>query len=112
VKKLPECSVEVFSSLLSTQALLRAFIEAPHIINLLTSKETSFFEITMLNNRFEGMTLRKFPFIGDIIFVRIFREKDSIIPHVDTELLFNDRLILTGSKEYADELKRELEFCE
>jgi monovalent cation:H+ antiporter-2, CPA2 family len=24
----------------------------------------------------------------------------------------NDRLIVTGSKEYVDELKRELEFCE
>jgi CPA2 family monovalent cation:H+ antiporter-2 len=56
------------------------------------------------------MTLRRFPFTGDVIFVRIFRGKDSIVPHGDTELLFNDRLIVTGSKEYVDELKRELEF--
>ncbi|MGV3466737.1 MAG: monovalent cation:proton antiporter family protein [Heyndrickxia sp.] len=107
-----ELGAEVFSTLLSTQALLRAFIESPHIINLLTNKETSLFEITMLNSDFEGMTLRRFPFTGDIIFVRIFRGKDSIVPHGDTQLYLHDRLIITGSKEYADELKRELEFCE
>lgn len=107
-----EQGVEVFSTLLSTQALLRAFIESPDIINLLTNKETSLFEITMLNHEFEGMTLRRFPFTGDIIFVRIFRGNDSIVPHGDTQLHLHDRLIITGSKEYADELKRELEFCE
>jgi len=58
------------------------------------------------------MTLRRFPFTGDIIFVRIFRGKDSIVPHGDTELQLNDRLIVTGTREYVDELKRELEFCE
>ncbi|MBS4172061.1 monovalent cation:proton antiporter family protein [Bacillus sp. FJAT-49736] len=105
-------NVEVFSTLLSTQALLRAFIESPHIINLLMNKETSLFEVTMLNQDFEGMTLRRFPFTGDIIFVRIFRGNDSIVPHGDTELHLHDRLIITGSKEYVDELKRELEFCE
>jgi len=107
-----ELGAETFSTLLSTQALLRAFIESPHIINLLTNRETSLFEITMLNADFEGMTLRRFPFTGDIIFVRIFRGKESIIPHGDTQLHLHDRLIITGSKEYADELKRELEFCE
>lgn len=107
-----ERGVEVFSTLLSTQALLRAFIESPDIINLLTNKETSLFEITMLNHDFEGMTLRRFPFTGDIIFVRIFRGNDSIVPHGDTQLHLHDRLIITGSKEYADELKRQLEFCE
>ncbi|KQL54970.1 sodium:proton antiporter [Heyndrickxia shackletonii] len=107
-----EQGVEFFSTLLSTQALLRAFIESPDIINLLTNKETSLFEITMLNHEFEGMTLRRFPFTGDIIFVRIFRGNDSIVPHGDTQLHLHDRLIITGSKEYADELKRELEFCE
>ncbi|PKR86777.1 monovalent cation:proton antiporter family protein [Heyndrickxia camelliae] len=107
-----ELGADVFSTLLSTQALLRAFIESPHIIHLLTNKDTSLFEITMLNSDFEGMTLRRFPFTGDIIFVRIFRGKDSIVPHGDTQLHLYDRLIITGSKEYADELKRKLEFCE
>lgn len=104
--------VEVFSTLLSTQALLRSLIESPSVMKILTNQDTSLHEIHMLNHEFEGMTLRKFPFTGDVIFVRIFRGKDSIVPHGDTELHMNDRLIVTGSNEYVDDLKRELEFCE
>jgi monovalent cation:H+ antiporter-2, CPA2 family len=102
--------IEVFSSFMSTKTLLRALIETPSVINILTNQETALYEIQMQNEQFEGMTLRRFPFTGDVIFVRIFRGKDSIVPHGDTELLLYDRLIVTGSKEYVDELKRELEF--
>ncbi|MGX1264928.1 CPA2 family monovalent cation:H+ antiporter-2 [Rossellomorea marisflavi] len=109
---LREKEIEVYSVFLSTKALLRALIESPSVLNILTNQETSLYEIRMLNHQFEGMSLRQFPFTGDVIFVRIFRGKDSIVPHGDTELHVNDRLIVTGSKEYVDELKRELEFCE
>lgn len=56
------------------------------------------------------MELRKFPFTGDVIFVRIFRGKDSIVPHGDTELEFDDRLIVTGSRSYVNELRMLLEY--
>ncbi|MEH7085259.1 monovalent cation:proton antiporter family protein [Neobacillus drentensis] len=109
---LREHNIEVFSTFMSTKVLLRALIESPTLINILTNQETGLYEIVMMNSQFDGMSLRKFPFTGDIIFVRIFRGMDSIVPHGDTELEMNDRLIVTGSKEYVDELKRELEFCE
>ncbi|MGG5253252.1 monovalent cation:proton antiporter family protein [Neobacillus sp. SM06] len=111
-ESLREHNIEVFSVFMSTKALLRALIESPKVINILTNQEASLYEISMQNAQFAGMTLRKFPFTGDIIFVRIFRGKDSLVPHGDTELELNDRLIVTGSKEYVDQLKRELEFCE
>ncbi|KQL18697.1 monovalent cation:proton antiporter family protein [Cytobacillus solani] len=104
--------IEVFSVLMSQKTLLRALIESPSVMNILTNQETALYEIKLLNNQFEGMSLRAFPFTGDVIFVRIFRGHDSIVPHGDTELQINDRLIVTGTKEYVDELKRELEFCE
>lgn len=107
---LREKEIEVFSSFMSTKTLLRALIETPSVINILTNQETSLHEIRMQNEQFDGMTLRRFPFTGDVIFVRIFRGRDSIVPHGDTELLLNDRLIVTGTKEYVDELKRELEY--
>ncbi|MDQ0198204.1 monovalent cation:proton antiporter family protein [Neobacillus ginsengisoli] len=110
-QSLREYNIEVFSAFMSTKVLLRALIESPSVINILTNLETSLYEIKMANGVFDGMSLRRFPFTGDIIFVRIFRGKDSIVPHGDTELQLNDRLIVTGSKEYVDELKRELEFC-
>ncbi|XJZ28201.1 monovalent cation:proton antiporter family protein [Bacillota bacterium Lsc_1132] len=111
-ESLREHHIEVFSVFMSTKALLRALIESPKVINILTNQEASLYEISMQNAQFKGMSLRRFPFAGDIIFVRIFRGKDSIVPHGDTELELNDRLIVTGSKEYVDQLKRELEFCE
>ena len=111
-ENLREKNIEVFSAFMSTKVLLRALIEAPTLLNILNNQETGLYEIAMLNEQFDGMSLRRFPFTGDIIFVRIFRGKDSIVPHGDTELEMNDRLIVTGSKEYVDELKRELEFCE
>jgi monovalent cation:H+ antiporter-2, CPA2 family len=109
---LREKGIEVFSVILSTQTLMRALIESPSLLSILTNKETSLYEIRMMNEQFAGLSLRRFPFTGDIIFVRIIRGNDSIVPHGDTELQMSDRLIVTGSKEYVDELKRELEFCE
>jgi monovalent cation:H+ antiporter-2, CPA2 family len=109
-QSLREYDIEVFSSFMSSKVLLRALIESPSVINILTNQETGLYEIRMLNEQFDEMTLRRFPFTGDIIFVRIFRGKDSIVPHGDTELRLNDRLIVTGSREYVDELKRELEY--
>lgn len=109
---LREEDIEVFSDFRASKSLLRSFIESPKVVNILTNQDQALYEVRLLNNQFEGMTLREFPFTGDVIFVRIFRGKDSIVPHGDTELLLNDRLIVTGTKEYAEELKRELEFCE
>ncbi|WNS76887.1 monovalent cation:proton antiporter family protein [Bacillus sp. DTU_2020_1000418_1_SI_GHA_SEK_038] len=111
-ESMKEHDVEVFSVLLSQKTLLRALIETPSVMDILTNQENALYEIEMLNDQFEGMTLRKFPFTGDVIFVRIFRGHDSIVPHGETELQLNDRLIVTGTKEYVDELKRELEFCD
>jgi len=107
---LKEKEIEVFSVLLSTKTLLRALIESPHVMNILTNQESALYEIKLTNHRFEGMTLREFPFTGDVIFVRIFRGKDSIVPHGETELHVGDRLIVTGTKEYVEELKQELQF--
>jgi monovalent cation:H+ antiporter-2, CPA2 family len=104
--------IEVFSMLMSSKTLMRALIESPSLLNILSNQETSLYEIKMLNEQFVGLTLRKFPFTGDVIFVRIFRGRDSIVPHGDTELQMHDRVIVTGTKEYVDVLKRELEFCE
>ncbi|WP_062352004.1 monovalent cation:proton antiporter family protein [Bacillus kwashiorkori] len=104
--------IEVFSSLLSQNVLLRALIESPTMLQLLTNEETSLYEIQMLNTVYDGITVRQFPFTGDVIFVRIFRGQDSLVPHGETELKLYDRLIVTGTKEYVDELKRKLEFCE
>lgn len=108
--ELRQSGVEIFSSFLSNKILLTGLIETPNMLNLLSNVETSLYEIKMLNYRFDNIQLRNFPFDGDIIFVRIVRDNESIVPHGDTMLRYGDRLIVTGSKEYVDELKRDLEY--
>ncbi|HHY0827142.1 TPA: cation:proton antiporter [Staphylococcus aureus] len=108
--ELVDSGIEVFSSYLSNKILLKGLIETPNMLNLLSNVETSLYEIQMLNYKYENIQLRNFPFGGDIIFVRIIRNNESIVPHGDTQLRYGDRLIVTGAKEYVDELKQELEF--
>ncbi|HAR4751619.1 TPA: sodium:proton antiporter [Staphylococcus aureus] len=108
--ELVDSGIEIFSSYLSNKILLKGLIETPNMLNLLSNVETSLYEIQMLNCKYENIQLRNFPFGGDIIFVRIIRNNESIVPHGDTQLRYGDRLIVTGAKEYVDELKQELEF--
>ncbi|HCU9488543.1 TPA: monovalent cation:proton antiporter family protein [Staphylococcus aureus] len=108
--ELVDSGIEIFSSSLSNKILLKGLIETPNMLNLLSNVETSLYEIQMLNYKYENIQLRNFPFGGDIIFVRIIRNNESIVPHGDTQLRYGDRLIVTGAKEYVDELKQELEF--
>ncbi|HGO3354364.1 TPA: cation:proton antiporter [Staphylococcus aureus] len=108
--ELVDSGIEIFSSYLSNKILLKGLIETPNMLNLLSNVETSLYEIQMLNYKYENIQLRNFPFGGDIIFVRTIRNNESIVPHGDTQLRYGDRLIVTGAKEYVDELKQELEF--
>ncbi len=58
------------------------------MLNLLSNVETSLYEIAMLNHQYDQIQLRNFPFGGDIIFVRIIRNNESIgmaILSYDTE---------------------------
>ncbi|QHT46056.1 sodium:proton antiporter [Bacillus sp. SB49] len=111
-QEMKDLNVSVFSVFLSTKALLKAMIEAPNVLDILTTQENALYQINMNNSIYNGTHLRQFPFTGDVIMVRIFRGKDSIVPHGDTELKMGDRLIVTGSHEYVEELKAELEYCE
>ncbi|MFY4774366.1 monovalent cation:proton antiporter family protein [Metabacillus sp. RGM 3146] len=109
-EKAKGAGVEIFSVFLSTKTLLRVLIESPNAMNILSNHDSALYEIEMRKSRYHNMMLRYFPFTGDVVFVRIFRGKDSIIPHGDTELKLGDRLLVSGSREYVNELKRELQW--
>ncbi|UOQ43416.1 cation:proton antiporter [Halobacillus salinarum] len=111
-KELKELDIRVFSVLMSSKALLKAMIEAPDVVDIFTQQESALYQINMNNTLYDGVYVKDFPFTGDVIMVRIFRGKDSIVPHGDTQLHFNDHLIVTGSPEYVEELKLQLEYCE
>jgi CPA2 family monovalent cation:H+ antiporter-2 len=79
------------------------------LARMFMNKDAALHEIMMNNSEYEGILLRRFPFMGDCIIVRIFRGNESIVPHGDTELHKGDRLIVTGSGEYVAELRELLE---
>ncbi|MCD7034993.1 monovalent cation:proton antiporter family protein [Metabacillus sp. GX 13764] len=108
-EKAKEAGVEIFSVFTSTKTLLRVMIESPHVMEVLTNDESALYEVEMKTPKYHKMMLRHFPFTGDLIFIRIFRGKDSLIPHGDTELLAGDRLLVSGTKQYVNELRKELE---
>lgn len=104
-KLLRNHNIDVLSVFFSAKTLLKALIETPSVITIFTKEESALHQINMKNPNYHGVLLRNFPFTGDVIIVRVFRETDSIVPHGDTELRLNDRLIVTGSREYVDELR-------
>lgn len=107
--KLQEEEIETFSSILSTQAMVKALIESPNVADILTNQENALYEIEMRNAEYHNMRLREFPFVGDIIIVRIFRDNNSIVPDGDTELKMYDRLIVTGTREFVEEFIHEVQ---
>ena len=76
--ELVDSGIEIFSSYLSNKILLKGLIETPNMLNILSNVETSLYEIQMLNYKYENIQLRNFPFGGDIIFVRIIRNNESV----------------------------------
>ncbi|WP_085521698.1 cation:proton antiporter family protein [Tuberibacillus sp. Marseille-P3662] len=107
-KDLKEQNIDTFATMLSTKTILKAMVESPNIIDILTKEDTGLYEVPMQNPKYEHTELREFPFLGDAIIVRIFRGNDSIIPHGDTQLHMDDHLVVSGSKEHVEKLKRML----
>ncbi|HET7616233.1 MAG TPA: TrkA C-terminal domain-containing protein, partial [Bacillales bacterium] len=104
-EELREKDIEVFSSFFSTKAILKAMIESPSVVDIMTTEDNGLFQLRMRNHDFVGMRLRNFPYLGDTIIVRIFRDNNSLVPHGDTELEMDDCLIVTGSKEHVEKME-------
>jgi CPA2 family monovalent cation:H+ antiporter-2 len=100
--------IEVYSVYFSSQVLLKALIENPTVVDILTAQDNSLNEIRITNSFYNRTALRNFPFLGDSIIVRIYRGKESIMPHGDTELLVGDKLVVTGSKQQIQQMKEAL----
>jgi monovalent cation:H+ antiporter-2, CPA2 family len=105
---LKEEGIEVYSVYFSSQVLLKALIENPSVVEILTGQENSLNEIVVKNSSYHRTALRNFPFLGDSIIVRIYRGNESIVPHGDTEILLDDKLLVTGSKQQVMQMKTAL----
>ncbi|SFG71711.1 trk system potassium uptake protein TrkA [Desulfotomaculum arcticum] len=105
-RELPgDSKIQMFSSFFSNKTLLKAFVEYPTLINLV-SHEGHLQEIELGNQQYHYTRLREIPFLGDILVIRIFRNNEIIVPHGDTVLQLGDRLIVSGSPGDTRQLKR------
>lgn len=104
-KELKDHDINVFSSFFSTKTLLKAMIESPNVVDILTTEENGLYQVEMANTEYHGTQLREFPYLGDTIIIRIFRDDNPIIPHGDTVLQMGDQLVVTGTKDYVDHMR-------
>lgn len=107
-EELKEEGFIVFSTIYSSRILLRAMVNHPMIVNLFTESEDAMQEMKVGNSKYDGMSLRSMPFLGDALILRIYRDDTFIIPHGDTVLQLGDKLLVSGSAEHLNDLRKEL----
>ena len=106
--KLNEEGFVPFSTLFSSQMLLKALVLSPSLIHLITQEEGNFAEVDMCNKEYDGLTLRRIPFLGDTLILQIYRNGHAIVPHGDSIIRKGDILLVSGEEEHIHTLKTEL----
>ncbi|MEN1938847.1 monovalent cation:proton antiporter family protein [Paenibacillus sp. 102] len=101
--------IAVFSTINSTRILLRALIDRPSLVRLITTANETVREVELRSNKYNGLPLRRLPFLGDVLIIQIYRGNQALVPHGDTKLQNGDTLLVTGSKEHIDTMKNILE---
>lgn len=102
----PEEDVQLISPLYATRTLLKAIIEHPSAVKLITQHDDSIQEAELNNPQYDGMLLRQLPFLGDVLVMRIFRGDSFLVPHGNTEVKLGDRLLISGDVEQVAAVKR------
>ncbi|HZG83904.1 cation:proton antiporter [Paenibacillus sp.] len=100
--------VQLISSLYAARTLLKAVIEHPSAVQLITQHDDSIQEAELRNPAYDGMLLRQLPFLGDALVMRIFRGDSFVVPHGNTEVKLGDRLLISGDAERIADIQREM----
>lgn len=93
---LVEAGVEIFNTYNVQASVLRALIESPSIMQLLTGTEAGLFEVRVKNHRYSGIQLMDLPMIDQITISRIRRNGTWLTPHGTTVIEYGDRIIFTA----------------
>lgn len=92
--------MSLFSTLFASRTLLRALIEYPSAVQLITDDD-SIQEVVVDNSNYFNAFLRELPLPNDVLILRIYRGESFIVPHGDTQIQQGDRLLVSGD---ADEI--------
>ncbi|MDP5276225.1 cation:proton antiporter family protein [Chengkuizengella axinellae] len=104
-----EEGLSLFSTLYASRTLLKALIEHPSALRLITHHDGSIGEVTMNNQTYHDEYLHNLPLLGNMLILRIYRGDSFIIPHGNTQIELGDRLLVSGDVESILEMKSELE---
>ncbi|MCZ8521868.1 MULTISPECIES: cation:proton antiporter domain-containing protein [Paenibacillus] len=86
---------EVFSTLFASRMVLRAQIENPGALQFIAEQEP-LGEVTIQRMMYSGWLLKDLPMPPNLLVLRIYRGQSYLIPHAHTEILFGDRLLVSG----------------
>lgn len=98
-----------FSTLFASKTLLKALIEYPSAVKLMTQNDESIQEVVVNNAHYDFILLRQLPFLGETLVLRIYRGDSFIIPHGDTAIRVGDRLLVSGPGEHILNMKDKLQ---
>ncbi|MCI3919125.1 monovalent cation:proton antiporter family protein [Paenibacillus sp. TRM 82003] len=101
-------NVQIMSSFYATRTLLKAVIEHPSAVKLITQHDDSIQEAELRNPEYDGILLRNLPFLGDVLVMRIFRGDSFVVPNGNTEVKLGDRLLISGEVDHVAAVRREL----
>lgn len=99
----------VMSTLYASRTLLKAAIEHPSVMKLITQHDDSIQEVQMNNPAYAGMFLKDLPCLGETLIMRIYRGDSFIIPHGTTGIKMGDRLLVSGEAEHIQSMRLLLE---
>lgn len=100
--------ISLFSTLFASRTLLRALIEYPSAVQLIT-EDDSIQEVTVNNPSYVDRFLRELPLTNDVLILRIYRGESFIVPHGNTQIQSGDRLLVSGDAEQIYHLKQRFE---
>lgn len=103
-----EGGMRVISTLYASHTLLKAMIEYPSALKLITHQDDSVQEVEVGNPAYDLIELRNLPVLRDTLVMRIYRGDSFVIPHGSTQIMLGDRLLVSGSVENIQRMKREL----
>ena len=108
IKKLVSEKIEIYNIFNVQTSVLRALIESPSILRILTDTKNGLFEVTVRNHKYAGQKLMNLDFIEQMTVSRIWRNGKWLVPHGNTIIEVGDHLIFTAKGEDAERIREEL----
>lgn len=106
-KRLSDAGVEFFTTFATTVGMMRAIIESPSTLDLITG-DSRLYEVVVRNSKFAGLELRKLPFIKEITVSRIFRHHKAIPVNGNTQIQVDDHLLFSANKDVVNDIRKKI----